>query len=373
MLRNTNPFKPTFGSMPFAFAGRTELIDDVIGGLVNAPGDPNRSTIFIGPRGSGKTVLLNTIAREAAEQGWISVSVSARKGLYHELFDGIRTNAKHLPVPEKDSALTALQVGPLSIEREFVERESLSYRFQLQGILEDLNSKGIGLLVLIDEIDPTCEELIDYIDTYQHFVSEERDVALLMAGLPGQVSSLLLDKHVSFIRRAFQRWMNPIPRLEVEEALFSTIAANGKRIDADALEYAARATTGFALAIQLVGYFLWRESYGRDSINMDDANEAVTRMRKELISAVVAPTVQALTQREQDYLSAMAQDDGPSSTSDIAQRMGISMTNASNLRRRLIEHGVIGTVRMGTVAFTMPGMREYLREGITQADLEDFF
>ena len=57
--KRRNPFTPTFGHEPFAFAGREELIDDVIEGLAEGPGDPNRATIFLGPRGSGKTVLLS--------------------------------------------------------------------------------------------------------------------------------------------------------------------------------------------------------------------------------------------------------------------------------------------------------------------------
>ena len=57
----------------------------------------------------------------------------------------------------------------------------------------------------------------------------------------------------------------------------------------------------------------------------------------------------------------MALDDGPLATSVVAQRMGISMTNASNLRLRLIDRGLIAEVSYGTVDFVMPVMREYLR------------
>ena len=58
----------------------------------------------------------------------------------------------------------------------------------------------------------------------------------------------------------------------------------------------------------------------------------------------------------------MAQDEDVNSTSEIARRMGIGMSNASNLRRRLIEHGVISEVRMGQVEFEMPLLNPYLQE-----------
>jgi len=43
----------------------------------------------------------------------------------------------------------------------------------------------------------------------------------------------------------------------------------------------------------------------------------------------------------------MAANEGPSVTSEIAERMGVSMTNASNLRRRLIDRGVIKDLQGG--------------------------
>ena len=366
MRRLSNPFTPTFGRIPYALAGRDELIDDVMEGLANQPGDPNRSTIFIGPRGSGKTVLLRTIAQEASQLGWVCVSVSARKGLLKRIVTLSHTNSEHLTKAPGTSDITSLRVGPVAVGRQ-PRKEELPWWLDLTYLVEELNARGIGLLVTIDEIDPTCEELIDFIDTYQHFVSEERDVALIMAGLPGQVSALLQDKSVSFIRRAFQRHLRPIDRYDVEEVIFDTLASKGKVIEREALVVAVDATHGLAFAVQLVGYYLWRVSGGsldgggsRD-VTVQHAEEAARISQSELVNSIIEPTLGELTQRELEYVTAMAQDDGPSSTSDVAARMGISMTNASNLRRRLITYGVIADKRMGVVDFELPLMREYLR------------
>ena len=364
MRRLSNPFTPTFGRVPYALAGRDELIDDVMEGLANQPGDPNRSTIFIGPRGSGKTVLLRSISQEASRMGWVCVSVSARKGMLDKIVGRAHVNAHHLLVEQSKSSVSSIQVGPVALGRE-VKREEVPWWLDIQNMVEQLNEQGIGLLVTIDEIDPTCEELIDFIDTYQHFVSEERDVALLMAGLPGQVSALLQDKNVSFIRRAFQRHLRPIDRYDVEEAIYETLASKGKAIDNDALAVAVEAAHGLAFAVQLVGYYLWRVCGADETIDVRDAEEAASISRRELVNSIVEPTLSELTQRELEYVTAMAQDAGPSSTSDVAARMGISMTNASNLRRRLITYGIIVDRRMGVVDFELPLMREYLRGEVT--------
>ena len=366
--RISNPFTPAFGSMPYALAGRGELIDDVLEGLANQVGDPNRCTIFIGPRGSGKTVLLRAIARYASEQGWISVSVSAKEGMLDKICRLARANASHLLKAKGESTITSVQLGPVALTRE-KQREEVPWWLDVRNIVTELNAQGVGLLVTVDEVDPNCRELIDYIDTYQSFVSEGRDVALLMAGLPGQVMSLLLDKNVSFVRRAFQRPLLAIDQLEVEEALIDTLASKGKSIDDEALEIAAKATRGFAFAIQLVGFFLWRYSRGRDVVTVEDAERAAVRSARELERAVLEPTLQELSQRELQYVQAMAVDDGPSSTSEVAHRMGIGMTNGANIKKRLIAHGVVREIKMGVVDFLMPTMREYVRRRDTSGDV----
>ena len=364
MSRTTkNPFTPTFGRIPFALAGRDDLIDDVMGGLANQPGDPNRSTLFYGPRGCGKTVLMRAIAREAAEQGWVCVNVTAERGMLDKLVMLARANARHLLAPREASTVTSLQVGPIGLSRE-VRREDEPWWFQLARIVEELNSQGIGLLVTIDEVGPDCDDLIEFISTYQNFVSEERDVALLMAGLPGRVSDLLLDKNVSFVRRAFHRPLKPIGAGDVEHALRETIVQYGGTITPDALARAAHATQGFAYAIQLIGFYLWMFGAPDFSFGMADVEQAITLMKDAMASSVIIPTLRELTPREVEYLDAMAPDDAPSQTSEIARRMGISMTNASNLRRRLIAFGAIREVRMGRVEFDIPLLRDFLREDV---------
>ncbi|MDR3106675.1 MAG: ATP-binding protein [Bifidobacteriaceae bacterium] len=89
-----NPFTPTFGSEPLFLVGRDRMINDVIEGLGNRPGDPNRSTLFVGPRGSGKTVLLAKIAEAAQVNGWVAARVTAS------------------PTPDRDSAAVEYGTAP---------------------------------------------------------------------------------------------------------------------------------------------------------------------------------------------------------------------------------------------------------------------
>lgn len=356
-----NPFTPTFGRQPYELAGRSELIDDVIYGLTNQPGDPNRATIFIGPRGSGKTVLLDTIAAMAEEIGWIQASVSAHDGMLREIISQLHTKSPHPLSEEVRSHITSIQAGPIGISRS-VEPVETIWRILLTNIVAELNDQGVAILFVVDEVDPKCEELIRLVEIFQHFVREERDVALLLAGLPSKVSALLMDDYVSFVRRAFQRPLEPIAAFDVAHALKQTIRGNGRDIEPEALELAVQAAQGFAFAIQLVGYYLWRDGGVNGVITTEEAKAAIERARLEFDRSIVQPTLRDLTLRETEFLNAMIPDDGVSRTSVVAQRMGVSLTNAANLRKRLIAHGIISDVHLGEVEFLMPQIKDYLRQ-----------
>ena len=58
----------------------------------------------------------------------------------------------------------------------------------------------------------------------------------------------------------------------------------------------------------------------------------------------------------------MAVDDGaPSSTSTVAERMGKKPTGIGPARAALISKGLIYSPEHGQVAFTVPGMHEFVR------------
>lgn len=81
------------------------------------------------------------------------------------------------------------------------------------------------MLFTVDEVDPTLDEMVQLAAFYQHFVREGRKVALLMAGLPHNISSLLNNKTVSFLRRSNRRALDRIPDGEVSAALVRTAQA----------------------------------------------------------------------------------------------------------------------------------------------------
>jgi len=78
--------------------------------------------------------------------------------------------------------------------------------------------------------------------------------------------------------------------------------------------------------------------------------------------AVLATAVADLSDVDKTYLLKMAEDDGPSRTSDIAARLGVSGQYANVYRDRLIAASVVSPTGRGYVDFAVPFLRSWLRE-----------
>ena len=71
-------------------------------------------------------------------------------------------------------------------------------------------------------------------------------------------------------------------------------------------------------------------------------------------------TSRELTGREHEFLSKMTEDDEESRVSIIAKRMEISANNATKIKRRLLDQGLIRETGRGRVAIDVPLLKEYL-------------
>ena len=357
-----NPFTPSFGSIPLQLAGRSRIIQDILDGLDNGPGDPYRATIFIGARGSGKTVLLAKIAEEASANGWVSVNVNAAPDMLDEILIQIRDNAKEFLSPESLSHITSISIAGLGVTRNVKEsNRKTSWRSEMTAIIKELNEKDVGLLITIDEVDVRIDELRTVITTFQHFVRERRDIAIVMAGLPPKISNLLRNDSISFLRRAFQQYLEAVEESEVRFSMKKTIELAGRMIDNDALGLAVLNTKGFPFMIQLIGYQMWRQHPEINVISIEDVEEGIVLAQADLERMIFDTMYKELSDKDIAFLIAMLEDTEYSNISDITKRMKVTLRYAGIYRRRLIEQGIITSSGRGKVAFDLPMFREYVQ------------
>ncbi|WP_240951146.1 ATP-binding protein [Bifidobacterium olomucense] len=248
-------------------------------------------------------------------------------------------------------------------------RMPLTLREAMEQRLDDLEKRGNGLLVTIDEAQAADRsDMVAIATAVQHLTSEDRNLAFIFAGLPSMSSKWLNDDVMTFLRRAQPERLSDVPLIEVSHALADTFQQTGMTLDGEPLRIATQATAGYPFMIQLVGYHIWRIAARNQkltfntTVTTEEAESGVQDALSRLGDTVHGPELDGLSPIDKTYLLAMAQDDGPSSTSAIAERMGKDVKYAGIYRTRLIEAQVIEEQGYGKVDFAIPYLREYLRE-----------
>ncbi len=337
-----NPFTPSFGEVPAHLAGRQQIIRELDRAFLSQRRRPELTSIFSGARGTGKTALMSSLATRAESHGWIAVKTTALPGMLEEIEFGAKRAAGHLIDPSNNFEVTGLGIAPLgSIEVNRVHDAS-TWRYRMSDIIDQLN------------------EAIQLAATYQHFVTDGKRVALLMAGLPNNVSTLLNHKTVSFLRRAQQYHLGRIADYDVREALIRTIQENDRLADAEGIDRAVRSISGFPFLLQLVGYRAWDLTSDSKEISSRDFDLGIKIARDEMDDRILAATYRELTAEDKRFLIAMLDDEEESTTADLVERLKRSPQHGSRYRRRMIDAGIIGERGRGLVAFELPFFRDYL-------------
>lgn len=359
-----NPFTPEFGSVPLVMAGRQSIRRELFDAFVQGRGNPNLSSILVGPRGSGKTALLTYLGKEASDQGWIAVHSVAMPGMLEDIYEQtLLASADVLGEGKaKSLRLTGIGMGPASASWEAAPAPSENWRTRMGRLLSTIEDAGYGLLITVDEVVATLDEMVTLAAVYQLFVREQRRVALVMAGLPHNISALINDKSVSFLRRAQQHTLGTIPDADVREAFRQTAAIGGKDVTDDALEACVHAIGGFPYMLQLVGFRCWQATSPDDVISARSAQLGIRDAQDDFRSHILAPTLRELSEIDLRFVEAMLEDERESRISNIAKRMGVESRYASKYRSRLLAEGVIEQVARGVVRFALPEFRAYVRE-----------
>ena len=357
-----NPFRPTAGATPPDLIGRGGVLDEFAYGLRIGSGAPGLLTIFTGARGIGKTVMLGAAEDLAMDNGWAVVSETATGGFVGRIGESMRLLTENLGDGPTGRRITALAVAGFSVTTQLAPEAQVDWRTRGAALLRLLAERGTGLVITVDEIHAADRaELSRLAADVQHFIREGLPIGLIFAGLPAAVSDLLNEGVATFLRRADRIDLHAASISEVERSFAETFADAGITLSPEHTREAAQATDGYPFLIQLVGYFLWQEAeQAADTLDAGAVARAVRAARRRNERVVIEAALSTTSGRDRDFLRAMVEDSGPSSTADIGTRTGMRPNAVGNYRTRLIDAGLIEPTGYGVVDFAIPGLREYL-------------
>jgi hypothetical protein len=268
-------------------------------------------------------------------------------------------------ISEKKPAIKGFSAGAFgfSVGLTFTEEteRNFGFRVKLTMLCDELMKLGKRVLILVDEVQSSTDEMRSLATTYQHLIGDKKDVAIAMAGLPDSISAVLNDDILTFLNRAQKVYLGPLPLGEISVYYSRTFAQAGKTISPKALQAAVEATRGYPYLLQLVGYYVLSFSRDSDVISASDVENAIASSKREMVDSVFSPVLKPLSARDRDFLKAMSEDTGASRIADITERLGVSQPYAQKYRRRLVEAGVISASARGEVGFAVPYLDEYLR------------
>jgi hypothetical protein len=384
----SNPYRPGAGRRPPLVAGREELVDafDVVQRRIEATGEGDRSWVLNGLRGVGKTVLLNELMGRVSSRGWIVAKVEAGApdalpvALIHALVRSMRTATGRYPVSRLQRLLAVFKAFSLKIDpsgavalgvdvdplRGIADSGSLSddlaALFEVLG--ETARDLGIGVLILIDELQEASRDELTAINVAVHELGQTASplpLIVIGAGLPS-LPAQLADA-TSYAERLYD--YRPVGLLDVDaskDALVIPANELGVEWEQDALSSALETARGYPYFLQAIGKHVW-DNARQNPIDGDDVEVGLRAARKEVDDGLYRSRWERATPAQRDLMRALARlgRDAPTAVADIATAMGRSRTSdISVARNELIKKGLVYSPERGLLAFTVPGMHEFV-------------
>jgi hypothetical protein len=364
-MNNTTIFLPSFGNRPAELVGRTDIVNDFRNALSQPVGHPNRSVLLIGQRGMGKTALLLEFSDHAAKLGYVVARVTATKSILDDIIGAIQLGVGSLKEKQKVKGVSAGALG-FSLGLTFSEEadKQLSFQNKLFLLLEELEKQDKGLVILVDEIQAHAEGLRLLTTAYQFLIGEKKNIAIAMAGLPHAISSILNDDVLTFFNRAKKFPLTSLPLNAITIYYAKVFNQLGKRISPTNLELMVEMTRGYPYLLQLLGYYLIEFVGNGTEITTSHIELANKSAKRDMIDNIFEPVIKILSDKDMDFLRAIAVDGSVSSISSIKDRLKMNDGLVQAYRRRLLDAGVISAKRRGEVEFTLPYFYEYLNNSL---------
>ena len=183
-MASTSVFSPSFGNQPSKIVGRTTELREFEESLAQEPGSRDRAMLLIGQRGIGKTALLLEMKARAAKAGFVAVKVTEGPSMLAEIIDLIqltltdKSRGEHERIHTKDSRLSgfgfSITGSGINVSFTHKNKQAVGFRVALSQLCDVLADQRLGVLLLIDEIQPNSEEMRMLAKTYQELIGEYR-------------------------------------------------------------------------------------------------------------------------------------------------------------------------------------------------------
>ncbi|MDO5670371.1 MAG: AAA family ATPase [Corynebacterium sp.] len=375
-----SPYTP--GTVATDVPGRQTLLQDVdrrLEFIRQFPRIDGRISVYVGPRGVGKTSFLRAAQKQADIAGYATLWVTAGDGSFvdslvaefHGLTQSWRGDAKAVFLGLLSSLSVSAGGVSVTFEGQAGERaQKASLGRALQSVVEAATRQVVesghhGLVIFVDEIQAADDDGLRALAyAWQHMQSEAADlpVMALTAGLGH--SQDVITEAVSFAERFKYEHLGNLDEDAARSALADAAEDAGVSWAPAALAEAMDLATGYPYFLQLVGDFTWQAA-GYPATGAVLELPHVAQARRDFAESredFFRSRWMKATDAESEVLQAMAQlPPGPKRRGDIAAALAKPTTAISMVRRSLLDKGLVEASGWGMLDFTAPGFAEFLK------------
>lgn len=338
-----NPFTLSFSRKPVEYIDRPVQTNRI---LETFREDPITDQLFLimGVRGSGKTVLLSSVANILEQDTrWTVIRCAPTGSIVHEIAQEL-SSAGHGSISV--TAQIHLPVGQIGLSSETIKGTDQT---QIDRVLDTFQKQGRKLLITVDEVTNT-PQMREFASVFQILVGKERPIFFLGTGLYENILPLQNENNMTFLYRA--------PRINLTPLDMAAIARSYAKlpgVSAGQSVQLAALTKGYPFAFQALGYLLWEHlpdcSFQTILPDYDTvlADSAYSKMWMEM------------SDRDREVCRSIANSAG-NRTKDIRSLCGMDSSLFSVYRARLRNRGIINTMEYGKVAFALPRFAEFVRD-----------
>lgn len=342
MFFKKNPFTLSFGRKPPEFIERYELRNRVITTFTMPP---ITDTLFLitGVRGSGKTVLMSSIASELEkDSSWIVLRINPHHDILQAIYDELYAAIVQLHL----SFSAEINLGIFKAEMNHNSLPEYSV-FNLKSLLEAVSQKEMKVLITIDEVINT-PQMVEFAHQFQVYTMENLPIFFLGTGLYENIADLQNEKTLTFLYRAPKIFTTPLDISAMASSYQSVF-----QIPTHKALKLAQLTKGYAFAFQALGYVYFEH---QDAQTLDEILPIYDQILRESSYEKLWSELS-----DMDRLVCKAIADSPDDlVKTIRQQMNISSQKFSVYRNRLKEKGLIDTSRFGKVSFILPRFKEFI-------------
>ena len=379
-------YTPGAGHQPPVLAGRDALLRDwglMLNDVAAVGRRRARDLVLVGPRGVGKTVAMTALGRRAADQGFEVVglqAVAGQAGLVDALRHRARTGVDERSGPWQRAKhafdnLEGLSMSVAGVGAGLTRRSSLpvsppqdagTVAHALATLAREVrhDTPQGGLLVTVDEMQVAAGPDLALLAATLHRLNVDHPTAVVVfagTGLP-TVTDALRRAGVTHPDRLFT--IEPLEvALAPDDARYAVVEPArqvGVVWDPDAVDALVEACNGYPAHLQLFADATWRRAKGPTRVTLDDVRDGLTVAAVDLERRTLGPRWERITDREMEFLAALALHGGHATTRTIATTLGRTPQDLSWLRQALIVEGDVYAPRRGRLSMAVPLLARYV-------------